>query len=122
MRQLIPIALLATLLCGLAGCGYSAVVHNESQHTVVAEIRHNRFLAPTSTPGSARLRPGESAKLGPYKIDPLEPIYLRVRVDGDVFGTGLEKRLEPGDQVFYVEDGTLQSWESFSLRRGAPGS
>lgn len=121
MRQIIPIALLVTLLIGVGGCGYTAIVHNESQQTVVAEIRHDRFLMPSSTPGSARLRPGESATLGPYKIDPLEPIYLRVRAEGDVFGSGLEKRLEPGDQVFYVEDGTLQSWESFSLRRGPPG-
>ncbi|MBZ0171650.1 MAG: hypothetical protein K8E66_04655, partial [Phycisphaerales bacterium] len=70
-----------------------------------------------STPASAHLKPGESATLGPFKIDPLEPIHLRVRIVGDVFGGWQKERLEPGDQVFVVEDGTLQSWEAVSLRR-----
>ncbi len=101
----------------LASCRYTATVRNHSSKTVVAEIRHDRFLAPMSTPASAHLRPGESASLGPFKIDPLEPINLRVRVVGDVFGAWIENRLEPGDQLFVVEDGNLESWEAVRVRR-----
>lgn len=115
-RSLVGVGLLAVMLPA-AACGYSAVVRNESTKTVVAEIRHDRFLAPESVPARSQLKPGESASLGPFKIDPLEPITLRVRVVGDVFGGWLEKRLEPGEQLFVVEDGTLESWEAILLRR-----
>lgn len=114
-RVVAALAIAATL--PLASCGYSARIRNASQKTVVAEIQHDRFLAPTSMPDAARLEPGEDVSLGPFKIDPLEPIYVRVRIEGDVFGGWQEERLEPGDNSFVVEDGTLQSWEAVRLRR-----
>jgi hypothetical protein len=101
----------------LGACGYTATVRNASSKTVVVEIRHDRFLAPTSHRGSTQLSPGDSATLGPFKVDPLEPMHLRVRVVGDVFGTWMEERLEPGSHAFIIEDGTLQSWESIFIRR-----
>ncbi|USN99802.1 MAG: hypothetical protein H6810_03840 [Phycisphaeraceae bacterium] len=114
MRKLI-LAALAVL--PLVGCGYSATVRNDSHKTVVAMIRHDRFLAPESNPAMHELRPGDEVSMGPFKIDPLEPIYLRVRIIDDVFGGWQEQRLEPGDQFFIVEDGTLESWEAVALRR-----
>jgi len=111
------IMVVAAVAAALAGCGYSAKVRNASAKTVVAEIEHDRFLADTSTRGSARLEPDESATLGPFKIDPLEPIHLRVRIVDDVFGGWQKERLEPGANSFVVEDGTLESWEAVRLRR-----
>lgn len=108
---------LIALLVPLAACSYATTVRNDSRQTVIAEIKHDRFLAPETTPDQALLEPGESATLGPFRIDPLEPIHLRVRVVGDVFGGWLKKRLEPGDQLFVIEDGTLESWEAIGLRR-----
>ena len=105
------------MLATLAGCDYSVTVRNDSRKTVLAEVRHDRFLAPTSRPDSAMLEPGDAADFGPFKIDPLEPIHLRVRIVGDTFGGWQEERLEPGNQTMVVDDGTLQSWEAVSLRR-----
>lgn len=110
-------ALLACSIGMLAGCEYSATVRNESQRTVVAELEHDRFLAETLTKRSAMLEPGDEATLGPFKVDPLEPITLRIRIVDDVFGGWQSERLEPGDQTFVIEDGTLQSWESVAIRR-----
>jgi len=110
---------LAGVSACLAACGYTTTVRNDSSKTVVAEIKHDRFLAPTSSRGSVQIEPGGSATLGPFKVDPLEPMHLRVRVVGDVFGTYLEERLEPGTHAFVIEDGTLQSWEAIYIRRDA---
>ncbi len=115
VRWGLSIAVLASSL-PLTACQYAATVRNESTKTVVAEIKHDRFLEPETTPATAHLRPGESASLGPFKIDPLEPINLRVRVVGDVFGAWIERRLEPGDQLFVIEDGNLESWEAIRIR------
>ena len=109
-------ALFIAAMLPLSACRYTATVRNNSTKTVVAEIKHDRFLKPETTPETAHLRPGESASLGPFKIDPLEPINLRVRVVGDVFGAWIERRLEPGDQLFVVEDGNLESWEAIRIR------
>lgn len=119
-----PIRSCARLACLLApamlgACGYTTTVRNDSSKTVVVEIRHDRFLAPTSHRGATQLRPGDSTTLGPFKVDPLEPMHLRVRVVGDVFGTWLEHRLEPGSSGFIIEDGTLESWEAIFVRRDA---
>ena len=115
--RLAATAALGLLTACLPACGYSAAVRNLSEKTVVAEIKHDRFLADTSTRGARRLQPGDETTMGPFKIDPLEPIYLRIRIEGDVFGGWQEERLEPGDNSFVIEDGTLQSWEAVSIRR-----
>lgn len=115
--RLAATAALGLLAACLPACGYSATVRNLSEKTVVAEIKHDRFLADTSTRGARRLQPGDETSMGPFKIDPLEPIYLRIRIEGDVFGGWQEERLEPGDNSFVIEDGTLQSWEAVSIRR-----
>lgn len=101
----------------LAGCEYTATIRNESRKTVVAELEHDRFLAETVTKRSAMLEPGDEAVLGPFKVDPLEPITLRIRIVDDVFGGTQSERLEPGDQTFVIENGTLQSWEAVRIRR-----
>lgn len=110
-------ALLAPLFGLLGACEYSATVRNDSQRTVVAELEHDRFLAETLTKRSALLEPGDEATLGPYKIDPLEPLTLRIRIVDDVFGGWQSERLEPGHQMFVIDDGTLQSWEAVAVRR-----
>ena len=74
-------------------------------------------LADTVTKRSAMLEPGDEAVLGPFKVDPLEPITLRVRIVDDVFGGTQSERLEPGDQTFVIENGNLQSWEAVRIRR-----
>ena len=101
----------------LAGCEYTATVRNASRRAVIAELEHDRFLADTVTKRSAMLEPGDEAVLGPFKVDPLEPITLRVRIIDDVFGGTQAERLEPGNQTFVIEDGTLQSWEKVRIRR-----
>lgn len=105
------------LLVALAGCEYSATVRNESRRSVIAELEHDRFLAATTTKRSAMLEPGDEAVLGPFKVDPLEPITLRIRIIDDVFGGTQSERLEPGNQTFVIEDGNLQSWEAVRIRR-----
>lgn len=115
--RLAATAALGLLAACLPACGYSATVRNASGKTVIAEIQHDRFLADTSNRGSRRLEPGDETSLGPFKIDPLEPIYLRIRIEGDVFGGWQDERLEMGSNSFIIEDGTLQSWEAVSIRR-----
>lgn len=110
-------AALALFTAALPSCGYSARVRNASQKTVVAEIRHDRFLADTSSRDARRLEPGDETSMGPFRIDPLEPIYLRISIEGDVFGGWQEERLEMGGNSFIIEDGTLESWEAVSIRR-----
>ena len=118
VRRAVPIvAALPFLAMPLAGCEYTATVRNESAKTVLAELEHDRFLAETVTKRSAMLEPGDEAVLGPFKVDPLEPITLRVRIVGDVFGAWQSERLEPGSQTFVIENGSLQSWEAVSVRR-----
>lgn len=107
----------AGALAGLCGCEYSATVVNQSRKAVVAELEHDRFLAQKSVHRSAMIKPGEEVHLGPLKVDPLEPVTLRVRIVDDVFGGWQSVRLEFGDQTFVVEDGSLQSWEPVSIRR-----
>jgi hypothetical protein len=112
-------AVLAGVSACLAACGYTTTVRNDSSKTVVAEIKHDRFLAPNSFRGTAQLAPGDSVTLGPYKVDPLEPMHLRIRIVGDLFGAILEERLEPGTHAFVIENGTLESWEAVQIRRDA---
>ena len=110
-------ALCAALFGVLGACEYSATVRNESQRTVVAELEHDRFLADTLTKRSAVLEPGDEATLGPYKIDLLEPLTLQIRNIDDVFGGWQSERLEPGHQIFVVDDGTPENWDSVVVRR-----
>lgn len=122
MYRTTPIRSCARLACLLApamlgACGYTAIVRNDSSKTVVVEVRHDRFLAPTSQRGATQLRPGDSTTLGPFKVDPLEPMHLRVRIVGDVFATWLEKRLESGEHAFVIEDGSIETWEAIVIRR-----
>ncbi len=117
LRRTLPLAAALVAAPLLAGCEYTATVRNESAKTVVAELEHDRFLAETVTKRSAMLQPGDEAVLGPFKVDPLEPITLRVRIVDDVFGGWQSERLEPGSQTFIIENGTLQSWEAVLIRR-----
>ena len=115
LRSVVP--LLAAIPAVLAGCEYSATVRNNSSKTVLAELKHDRFLAATATRGSAMLEPGDEAVLGPFKVDPLEPVTLQVRIMGDVFGGWQSERLEFGSETFIIENGTLESWEAILIRR-----
>jgi hypothetical protein len=117
MTKIAGSALLASAPAALLGCEYTATVRNNSAKTVLAELEHDRFLAETVTKRSAMLEPGDEAVLGPFKVDPLEPITLRVRIVGDVFGAWQSERLEWGDQTFVIENGTLESWEAVLIRR-----
>ena len=101
----------------LVGCEYSATVRNMSRRTVIAELAHDKSLSATVTRITAKIEPGDEAVLGPYRIDPLEPMTLRVRNIDDAFGGTLSERLGAGHQVFIVEDGTVESWGSISIRR-----
>lgn len=108
------VALVPVFACG---CEYTATIRNESDKTVLAELEHDRFLADTLTKRSAMLEPGDEAVLGPFKVDPLEPITLRIRIVGDVFGARQSERLEPGSSTYVIENGNLESWESVLIRR-----
>ena len=117
MTSRVPVLVLAIAAATMSGCKYSATIRNESHRAVVAELEHDRFLAATQTKDSALLEPGDEVTFGPFKVDPLEPIMLRIRIVDDVFGGWQSERLEPGNQTFVIEDGTLQSWEAVSIRR-----
>jgi len=116
-HSILPAMVIALSAAAMTGCKYSATVRNESKHAVVAELEHDRFLASTLIKNSALLEPGDEVTLGPYKVDPLEPITLRIRIVDDVFGGWQSERLEPGKQTFVIEEGTLQSWEAVAIRR-----
>lgn len=117
IRSILPALVMSLSAAVMTGCKYSATIRNASKHSVVAELEHDRFLASTLIKSSALLAPGDEVTLGPFRVDPLEPMTLRIRIVDDVFGGWQSERLEPGKQTFVIEEGTLQSWEAVAIRR-----
>ena len=108
----------AVIGAGLGGCAspFEVGVENAASRPIEVEMIYDPLLDRQVILGQAVLHPGERTSLGPYELDPLNPVYVSVRPTGDPLDVAERLRVSQGLREFVVEDGGIGHWHALTLR------
>ena len=119
MRTLIAVATLAVLLT-LPACSvrpmYQVRIENDSSMTLVAQISRDVSFEDDEVLAQTRVRPNQSALLGPVSADPLQHVELLVSRPGDLQTLPEKFRLSRGSWIATVSDAPISTWSRFSVQ------
>lgn len=119
MRTPTAFALFAAALA-LPACSvrpmYQVRVENDSSLTLVAQITRDVSFEDDEVLAQTRVRPNQSAVLGPVSSDPLQHVELLVSRPGDLQTLPEKFRLSRGSWIATVSDAPISTWSRFSVQ------